>query len=517
MVRQSLAYGTLVLTAANFFNRLLGFAYQIALIHLIGAEGIGLFNMVYPLYVLALVMASAGIPVALAKIVAEDFARQNLANVYRAFRLSLCVVAVSSLGLTLLLTLTVRPLSQVLFPNPDTWLSFQALVPGVFVVSVCSAFRGLFQGLQQMSPIAQTQAAEQVVRVIAGLGLAYILLPFGVIWATAGAAAGVIVGEAVGFMLMVCIFMRWRPRHPPSSARTAQPLGLLCRRIFSLALPVTATRLVSTILLSIDALLIPQRLKAAGFSVANATAAYGKLAGMAETMLFTPSVLTLSLATALIPAVSDAQAQRDHNLLHLRISEAIRLTMYIGLPCAAILFCLPEEICGFVFGYADAGKILAVLAIGGPFLYLQQTTTGILQGLGRVNEPLKNLILASAFKILGIYFLTSIPPLGIVGTAGALVFYYILNAVLNFRDLTLATGFTYDYVHLFLKPGMAAVLMMLLMWCLPAGGGGLSLLTLILVVLSVYFIALYLTRGIDNHDLWRVGRLFLHFVGLTKH
>jgi len=517
MVRQSLAYGTLVLTAANFFNRLLGFAYQIALIHLIGAEGIGLFNMVYPLYVLALVIASAGIPVALAKIVAEDLAKQDPANVHRAFGVSLCLLAVSSLVLTIILTFTARSLSNLVFPNPDTWLSFQALVPGVFIVSLCSAFRGLFQGLQQMSPIAQTQAVEQVARVAAGLGLAYILLPYGVVWATAGAAAGVIVGEAVGFFLMVYIYLRWRPRLPPSSHRTAQPLGLLCRRIFAFAVPVTATRLVSTVLLSIDALLVPQRLKAAGFSVENATAAYGKLAGMAETMLFTPSVLTLSLATALIPAVSDAQAQRDQNLLHLRISEAIRLTMYIGLPCAAILFCLPEEICGFVFGYADAGKILAILAIGGPFLYLQQTTTGILQGLGRVNEPLKNLVTASLFKIAGIYFLTAVPALGIAGTAIALVVYYIMNALLNFRHLTLATGFAYDYTHLFMKPGVAVTLMMFLMWHFPAGSGGAGLVTPILAGFSAYFIALYLARGIDSYDLWRVSRLFLHFFGLTKH
>lgn len=516
MVRQSLAYGTLVLTAANFFNRLLGFAYQIALIRLIGAEGIGLFNMVYPLYVLALVVASAGIPVALARIVSEDLARHNFANVHRVFRVSLGLLAVSSLLLTLVLTFSARPLTHFLFPNPGTWLTFVALIPGVFIVSLCSAFRGLFQGLQQMSPIAQTQAIEQVARVAAGLGLACILLPHGVVWATAGAAAGVIVGEAIGFTLMIWIFLRWQSHLPPSSGRGAQPLPFLCRRIFAFAVPVTATRLVSTVLLSIDALLIPQRLRAAGCSVEDATAAYGKLAGIAETMLFTPSVLTLSLATALIPAVADAQAQEDQELLRLRISEAIRLTTCIGLPSAAILFCLPEEICGLIFGYRDAGKILGILALGGPFLYLQQTITGILQGLGRVNEPLKNLIVASVFKVAGIYFLTAVPSLGILGTAVALVVYYVLSAILNFRDLALATGFRYDYAHLFLKPGVAAVVMMFLMHWLPVGHGGAGLATLALAGLAAYFLALYLIRGIDGYDMWRVRQLILHFFGLTR-
>jgi stage V sporulation protein B len=212
MARQSVAYGTLALTAANSFNRLLGFAYQIALIHLIGAEGIGLFNMVYPIYVLALVVASAGIPVALAKIVSEDLATGNWSNVHHAFRLSLCVLSLSSLGFTIVLIFVARPLSDFLFPNSGTWATIRVLVPGVFIVSLCSAFRGLFQGLQQMSPIAKTQAVEQMARVAAGLGLASLFLPHGVVAATAGAAGGIVVGETIGFILMVWVFLRARPR-----------------------------------------------------------------------------------------------------------------------------------------------------------------------------------------------------------------------------------------------------------------------------------------------------------------
>lgn len=159
-------------------------------------------------------------------------------------------------------------------------------------------------------------------------------------------------------------------------------------------------------------MLIPRRLQVAGMTLNEATGVYGQFVGIAESLLFTPSIVTISLATALVPAISDALAQNDLSLVRGRTEEALRLTMLAGLPATAVFFLLPKELCQAIFGYADAGVALGTLALGGPFLYLQQTTTGILQGLGRAERPLRNLIIAAAFKVAGIYYLTAVPALG---------------------------------------------------------------------------------------------------------
>ncbi|MBO8129594.1 MAG: stage V sporulation protein B [Peptococcaceae bacterium] len=514
MVKQSLFAGTAVLAGASFINRILGFLNQVLLIRLISAEGIGLFSMVYPIYVLLLVIASIGIPVATSKLVAEEMAKSNIRGAYQVFKVSFSIILVNSSVLTTLLVLVLPWLRTSVFPNPNVYYSFVALIPGIIIVSLCSSFRGFFQGLQHMSPTAISQTIEQVARVVAGLSLAYLLLPRGIAFATAGASAGVVIGEFIGFLTMVGIFIRQRPAVSKGSnfILPASSIGL-CKRIFKLSLPVTLTRVVSTALLSVDAVLIPQRLAVAGQSLQEATVTYGKLTGMAQTMLFTPGMITIALATALIPAISDAQAQCNPRLLLGRVSTAIRVSVFIGLPSAVVFLLLPSQICGLLFGYEDAGSILAVLAVGGPFLYLSQTLTGVLQGLGRVMDPFKNLLIASVFKIAGIYYFTAIPSIAIKGAALALVVHMVIMSLLNLRDVFRYTGFKYDIKNTVVKPLFSSLLMGFAIWVTapPQPLPGATLFSL-LVGSLVYAVTLILSKPFDQQEWNRFKLLLKHAI-----
>lgn len=457
MTGQSFVYGAAVLLTAGLFNRILGFFYEIILLRLILPEGIGLFNMVYPVYVLVLVMATAGIPVAISKLVAEEIARNNLPGAYRIFNISFAVLAVNSTVFTALCFLGSPFLLEYVFPNPKVYYIFLSLLPGIIVVSLCSAFRGFFQGLQRMAPTAVTQSLEQLVRVVAGLAFAYFFFPRGVEYAAMGASLGVVIGEIAGFLSIVTIYLQSRPHiHAGVALYPAERLSRSAGRIFNLAFPVTLTRIISTLLMTVDAALIPRRLQASGLGLTDATAAYGQFVGISESLLFTPGIITISLATALVPTVSEALALNKLNIVRARCQEAIRLTLLAGLPAAVIFLLLAEDLCGLIFGYPEAGAGLTVLALGGPFLYIQQTTTGILQGLGKASLPFRNLIFASIFKIIGIYYLTGMPQLAIRGTAAALVAGYIIMAWLNLRDIRRLTGLRLNVSHSLLKPLLAA-------------------------------------------------------------
>lgn len=508
MSGQSFIYGTAILVAASIFNRSVGFIYQILMMRLIKPEGVGLFSMIFPVYVMVLVIASMGIPVAISKLVAEEVAVDNLPGAYRIFKISLFLILASALFFTILLFFSSPLLIKHLFPNPDVKLCFTTLIPGVLIVSVCSAFRGFFQGLQRMSPTAITQAAEQLVRVTAGLTVAWLMLPRGVEYAAVGISLGVICGELVGLMFMIYIYTTRRPRYQASpQPREMVPLPL--GRIFNLGVPVTLTRFVSTALMSIDALLIPRRLQMAGMSLNEATATYGQFVGIAEALFFTPGVVTIALATALIPAVSDATAQGKPHLVHSRIEDAIRITMLLGMPVAAVFLVLHHDLCLVLFGYGSAGDALFMLALSGPFLYLQQTTTGILQGLGKAGIPFKNLLKASLFKIAGIYYLTSIPGFGILGTALSMGTTYIIMSLLNYRELKKLTGLRIDAVCCVVKPLMASVaaaLVMLQMKMLisPSQPGFPELFLFLLGGSSSYLMVLYLIGGISDSDMQRI-------------
>ncbi|KAF1084667.1 Stage V sporulation protein B [Sporotomaculum syntrophicum] len=508
--------GAFILLIAGLVNRILGFGYQITMIRLIGPEGVGLFNMVLPVYIMMLVLASAGIPLAIAKLVAEEVASNNMPGAYRIFKLSLFILQFTSVFFTVVLVISAPILTESFFPNPRVYYCLISLVPGIIIVTLCSAFRGFFQGLQQMSPTAITQVVEQIVRVVSGLVIAYFMLPLGIEYAAVGLSVGVILGELTGFIYMLRIYARNRPQalHYVAGLWRKISLGNDVKQIFTLAVPVTLTRIVATALMSVQAVLIPLRLNAAGLSVSDATNAYGQFIGIADALLFVPGVLTMALATSLVPAMSDAMASHNLTLARARIADAVRLTLQVGVPAAFIFLLLADELCGVLFGYPQAGDILKVLAFSGPFLYLQQTTTGVLQGVGKADVPFKNLVVASLVTIVLIYYFTVMPQFGIAGAAAAVAIGYIIMSILNMLYLNSMELLYLSGVENVVKPllaslGMSLVIIYLknmLYWY------GLNIALVLVIALAaggvIYLTLMLLMGGINDQDKEKFRVLF---------
>ncbi len=517
MAGYSFLQGAFILLIAGLVNRFLGFGYQIVMMRLIGPEGVGLFNMVLPVYIMMLVLAGAGIPLAIAKLVAEEVANNNMPGAYRIFKLSLLISMLTSIFFTIVLIVGAPILTESFFPNPRVYYCLISLVPGIIIVTLCSAFRGFFQGLQKMSPTAITQTIEQLVRVVSGLSFAYVMLPLGIEFAAVGLSVGVILGELTGFIFMLRIYAGNKPlalHYAPGSLRKIYNTGSIIKKVFKLAIPVTLTRIVATALMSFQAVLIPQRLQVAGLSVSQATSVYGQFIGIADALLFMPGVLTMALATALVPAMSDAMAANNPTLARARILDAVRLTLQVGVPAAFIFLLLPDELCGVLFGYAQAGAILKVLALSGPFLYLQQTTTGILNGVGRADVPFKNLVVASLVNIIGIYYLTARPQLGISGAAAAVAIGYIIMPCLNMLYLHRMGLFSLSIKEDVFKPLAASLCMYLssiyIKKVLYAYGLNVGLILIISLAVSgaIYLALMLLVSGINNHDKEKFKLLF---------
>lgn len=511
-IQRSLAYGTFVMLISAIVNRVLGFINQIVVVRLIGAEGIGLFNMIFPVYILILVIATAGVPVAISKMVAEEVARGNKAGAHKIFRVAFSILFVVSFIVTICVVLLIPVITTKVITNPKAILAFIVFIPGIFICAICSAFRGYFQGLSEMVPTAVTQVTEQVVRVFIGLGLAYMLLPKGIGHAAAGLAIGDIIGEFIGLLVMLAIYYTKKPTLTRAQINASLKTGYILKSLFAQAFPITISRIISTIIISIDVILIPQRLQAAGFSLQEATALYGQLSGMALTLLFIPTVLTFSLATTLVPAISDALAQGNLGTVKGRTGEALWATLIFGLPSLAIFFLIPHQLTDLLFKYPQAGDALRILSLGGIFLYIHQITTGILQGLGKPGKVLLNLVLASLVKIIGIYYLTALPNLGIKGAAIALILNFMVAALLNVLSIAKVSGFTLDFRKLIFKPaialtGMVIVMVLMLKLWGPAANLLTTISTTVLLGLGTYFVILAGVGGITRQDLSRLPYL----------
>ncbi|MCO5386735.1 polysaccharide biosynthesis protein [Desulfosporosinus sp.] len=460
MARRTFVYGAAILLGANLLNRLLGFAYQYLIMINIGGEAYGLFNMVFPMYMMALVVTTAGIPLAIAKMVSEEVSLGRISNAQSIFRLALWLLSISGAFVSISLYFLSPYIAHKIFSDPRVLNVFLICTPAIFIVSVSSVFRGYFQGLQNMVPTAVSQICEQIIRVAVGYAAALRLLNYGVEWAAAGLALGMLAGEFVG--LIAIIIQYWRAKLKvtrDNQARTFSTRQILIR-LWKLASPVTVGRLLATGLSSLDAIIIPLRLQVAGYSAREAVTLFGQLGGSAFTLLTFPSVFTFALATSLVPAISEATVRRQLNVVRARSAEAIRLTILIGIPCLIILFYFARPLTAF-FKSSEIAPILRVLAFGGIFSYVQQTTTGILQGIGKVHLPVVHSIIGAVIRIPLLIYLTGLPHWGLRGTAWAYAFGYFIMAVLNIAAISRYTGMPLDLQRFVLQPVFGGVGMLL--------------------------------------------------------
>ncbi|WP_425801982.1 stage V sporulation protein B [Desulfitobacterium sp. Sab5] len=500
MAKRTFVYGATILFAANFLNRILGFIYQYLIMTHIGGEAYGLFNMVFPVYMMALVLTTAGIPLAVSKMVSEALSLDNLARMQNIFRLSLTFLSFSGGFVAISLFFLSPYLADHIFPDPRVLRVFLVCTPAILIVSISSAFRGYFQGLQNMVPTALSQISEQILRVLIGFSAAIYLAPRGAEWAATGLALGMLAGEVMG---LIVISIHYQLKKIKSYKDEPIPsVFQVYKELFTLSSPVTAGRLISTGLSSLDAMLIPQRLQIAGYTAREATTLFGQLGGSAFTLLTFPSVFTFALATSLVPAISEASARNQHYVVKARSSEAIRLTILLGLPCLLILFYFANPLTAF-FKSQNIAPILRILTLGGIFSYLQQTTTGILQGLGKVYIPVIHSIISALLRIPILYVLTAQPTWGLTGTALAYVFGFFIMALLNIGALIRYTGMPLDLQRFFLQPISAGIGMMLLFKLTITIAESRSWFVLIQIIIGLicYFAILILNGGITLNDL----------------
>ncbi|MEM5818682.1 MAG: oligosaccharide flippase family protein, partial [Desulfitobacterium hafniense] len=262
MAKRTFIYGAVILLAANFLNRVLGFIYQYLIMTHIGGEAFGLFNMVFPMYMFALVFTTAGIPLAVSKMISEAVSLQNYSRARSIFRTSLLLLTCSGLVISVALYIISPLLAERFFPDPRVLRLFLICTPAIFVVSVSSAFRGYFQGMQNMLPTALSQICEQLVRVSVGFFSAYTLLPRGIEWAASGLALGMLSGEIIGLFIIILQYKLQKTKKSSHQDESLHPIQTM-KELFHLAYPVTIGRLFSSGLSTVDAMLIPQRLQLA--------------------------------------------------------------------------------------------------------------------------------------------------------------------------------------------------------------------------------------------------------------
>ena len=528
LTKQTFIKGAMILLAAGILNRILGFIPRIALPRIIGAEGVGLYQLGYPFMIVLITIVTGGIPLAVAKWVAEARSLGNRETESKIFRTAMGLTVSLALLFTAAALLLARWITTHVLPDSRVYYTFLCMIPILIIAAVSSVLRGYFQGRQNMIPTALSQTVETLVRIVFVLLFAYRLLPYGLEWAAAGAMLGVVAGELFGLGVLYWQFRTDRRREsmpqqfvpvpdaePKAAAHAVPPAEQSAlRKLLGLSIPVTGSRLVGSLSYLLESIFIARSLAAAGIVTKIATAQYGALQGMIIPIVLLPTALTYSLAVSLVPSLSEAAAKGDNALIHKRLHQSMRLALVSGAPFAVVMYLFAEPICRILYRHVEIAPMLQMMAPIALFIYLQAPLQAALQALDKPGTALMNTFIGAAVKLILIVQLASRAELGIQGALIAINVNIVLVTMLHWIAVRRAVGFRMQLPD-FAKVGGAMLIMgaasLFVMNRLALPKEWHNLVLACLVGMIIYLILMVLMRVIDRHDVIRIpilGKLF---------
>ncbi|OPJ61077.1 putative polysaccharide biosynthesis protein [Clostridium oryzae] len=456
MVKQSLIKGTVILGITGVFVRFLGLFFRWPIIMLIGDEGIGYYQMTYPLYMFFIGVAS-GMPVAISKMISENNAINDRAEMFEIINKAMLVMIILGGGFSLAFILFPAQIIKVFNWDTKTVYSLIGIGAAPVFIGIMSVYRGFFQGMQNMIPTSISQLIEQLGRVIFGVGLAFLLLPKGIEFSAGGAAFGAAAGGILGSFYL---YIKFRKIKKSITFVKRKKDHKVLTQLLNIAIPISLGTSVGTIMNLIDSILLPQKLLQAGYSYKEATILYGQLTGKAMVLINVPLTLSIALSSSLIPIIAEAVALKKRMELINKVETSIKLSMVIALPSTCGLFFLAYPILALIFpGHSGGDMLLRYSSLIIPFIILTQISTALLQGTGHYNIPIKNLLIGCIFKIVITILIVPIKNVNIYGAViGTLVAYFI-TSLLNMIALHRRLGITVNYYDIVIKPAYASVIM----------------------------------------------------------
>lgn len=501
--------GTLILTVSSIVVKVIGSLNWIILSRVLGGEGIGLYQMGFPIYLMAITLSSAGIPVAISIITAEKLAQKDFLGAKRVFNVSLRLLFVTGLVFASALFFGAHWLiDNHWIRDSRAYYSIIALAPAVFFVTFLASFRGYLQGWQIMTPTAASEIVEQLMRVVTMIVFANMFMPHGLAYAAGGASMGAGVGAFCALLVLMWFYGRLKQKlkadlQQQNPLATRESARAIISRLLRLALPVSMSSLMLPVVANLDLLIVPQRLEAAGFHISQATEFFGYLTGMAVPLINLATIFTAAMTISLVPAISESRALNDVFGIRAKTRTGFRVALIITCPCFVGMYFLAEKIAALIYNAPGAADAIQTMSVGILLLGLHQISTGILQGLGRTSIPVINMILAAAVKVFLSWTLTAIPTLGIKGAAMATVVDFGLAAVLNMIFIYKYTGFALSFSGVF-KPAVSAAAMGAAVYgviTLAVSWGAWAILAAIAVAVPVYGGVLLAVGGMGKDDL----------------
>ncbi len=511
---KSIARGVSVLSITGIICKVVGVLYSIPLARILGDTGLGMFQTVFPTYNLLLTLSSAGLPVAVSRMVSHYLAKGDPDNARRTFKTALSLLVSIGLFFSFLMLISNQLLVR-LVGVPEAARGFIVISPCVAVVCALSAFRGFIQGQQNMVPTAISQLIEQVGKVVISLPLAALGMRRSIADGAAGALLGITFVEIAALIYMILRYSRHRNDVEKScggaDAKPAAPQSSrsLARSLFGIAIPITISACIIPLAQFIDSALMVKRIVHSGIDQNTATALYGIFSGMVIRLINIPTALALAISMSLVPAISAVKALNDRKGIRTQSTAGIQYAFLIGFPCSIGMSVLAKEILSFFYletlspeRLQIAAELLTFSALTVVLFTVVQATSSILQGLHRQIIPMYTMIAGVVCKVILNYVLIGTPGINIHGGPIASIVCYTVAMVPNLYYCCKYAEMPFAWKEWILRPGFAALVMglvlLLLKSVLPLNR--VTTVVEILIGIAVFFAVALADKAVTKED-----------------
>lgn len=402
MAKQTIRKQAILLTLTNTLVRAMGFLMRVLFSRMLGSEIMGIMELGGSVHMMAITPATAGLPLAISRLTAKAAEGRKEEALYAGKRL---IKLLSLVWIPLYLILT--PFIAKLLGDDRTFPSLLMSAPCILVLGYSAAYNGYCYGMNNAWPPAISEITEQTLRFVIAFLLLKTLPNLTAAWTAAVPGFATAVSEAAGIILVILMLHLPKP--------IAKPGKQTQKQVLRLALPPTATRLTSTVLRSLNAMMIPLRLRSSGLELVEATSRFGMLAGMVLPVVMLPSVFTGSLAMLATPAL----AARENNPKALKaISiQLLAAALLVGAACGVILYVLAPWIAGNMYRLPELTPLIRYLCPSVLLMSLQQVLSGMIAGLGRQKQALYGTLAGAGVTLVSSWFLTGMAELRLFGAA----------------------------------------------------------------------------------------------------
>lgn len=517
-----------ILAAASIIAKLIGMVYRFPLTNILGNEGNSYYSTANEIYNIVLMISSFGLPLAVSKLVSERLHKGEYKNAHKVFLCAMRFAVISGGALALLTYIFAGVITKYFLSYELAVYGLRVLAPAIFIFAIVGTFRGYFQGYSNMVPTAVSQVIEQIVNAIVTVVCAGIMYSYGMslaaengndslgpAWGAAGGTFGTVASITVAMLFMMFVYTTQksairRQMRRDHSGKTESSKAIY-RTMMLTIVPIVLSTLIYNISNVADQGIFNKALLGQGYTESQYGTIWGIYSGQFRVLMNVPLSLASCLAPSVVPSLTAAMANHNKHEAKQKIRTSIRFTMIITIPCAAGMAALAKPILTMLYPNLENGRALAVgiMQVGALMIILyalSTLTTGILQGLGKLQTPLINNSIALVLHFILLYVLLTVFNLNIYAVVYANIFFAFVVCVLNAVAINRFLGYRQEWYKTFIVPSIVSIIMGAAAYIIYSvfhvfAGNTISTIMGILAGVYVYGIGMISFRGITAEEL----------------